>query len=359
MGTESYYQQLCEHLGVAVIATDLDLNIRTWNAAAARMFGAGAERMIGTPIASVIPQGDRAAAGQTLRRAIATGQTFQYEFQHRDAEGKRCELAGTIAPIVSESSACVGVSVCVRDITRRIQLQDELSESRKMGALGALAGAIAHHFNNILGGVVTSVDYALASDNPAITRRVLKQTGEALQRATTLLNGLLSFAEGDQRAEDLSDFTEIVYEVANEVERMIEGRDITFDLEVGALPVMPVVHLQMYTVLRNIAQNAIEAMPRGGRLSIDVSLENGQVVTRVRDTGVGLDESAISHVFEPFWSTKRVLSSPTTSAEGTGLGLAIAHGLLQTIGGTISVSSEVTKGSCFTVSLPPASMPEE
>jgi len=348
--TDAYYRQLCEHLGVALIATDLDLNIRVWNAAAARTFGAAAERMIRTPVTQILPQERREMAERTLRRAIETGETIQFEFQHRDAQGERRELAGTIAPVVSESGVRTGASVCIRDITHRISLQCDLSESRKMVALGEMAGAIAHHFNNILGGMVTSIDYANASDNAAIKGRVLDQVGRALQRATTLVNGLLAFAEGDRRADDLSGLAEVVNKLADEIEETIEGRNIEFTVNMPELPAVPVARVQVMTILRNITQNAIEAMPDGGSLWIDISVDSRSVIILIGDTGCGLDETAKSRIFEPFWTTKGPLAAGTGGA--TGLGLAITHGLVNMIGGTISVTSEVGKGSCFRVTLP-------
>ncbi len=350
MGGDSYYHQLLEHLGVAVIATDREFKIRTWNAAAARAFGAAAERMIGTPIISIIPQERRRAAEHMLRRAVQTGETIQFEFQHRDTRGTRRELAGTIAPVVSETGERIGASMCFRDITRRIALQGELSESRKMVALGEMAGAIAHHFNNILGGVVTSVDYARASNDQAIKTRVLEQLGGALHRATGLVKGLLAFAEGEQPADDLSDLTEIINDEADRIEKTIKGRNIEFTLAMSEPAVVPVARVQVKTILHNIVQNAIEAMADGGSLRIDVSTDGGSVIILVEDTGCGLDETAKSRVFEPFWTTKGVPAAG--GGDATGLGLAIAHGLVHMIGGTISVTSEVGKGSCFRITLP-------
>ena len=353
---DAYFRQLCEHMGVTLISTDRELTIRTWNAAATRMFGAATERMIGTPIGSIVPQENREIAERMLQRSIHTAHTFQFEFQHRDQAGQNRELVGTIAPVISKSGENIGASLCIRDITRRIHLQQQLADSRKMASLGAVAGAIAHHFNNILGGVITSVDFAMGSENAAVTAKVLKNTSRALQRASGLVRGLLAFAQGEPQAHDLSDFTEIVNDLAEEMEKAVEGRNVEFVLTMPELPVMCVERMRVRTVLHNIAQNALEAMPDGGTLTIDVALDDEKIVTRICDTGVGLDEAAKSRIFEPFWSTKGELTPQSDSAEGTGLGLAIAHGLVQTIGGTIEVTSEPGKGATFVVTLPrPAS----
>ncbi len=348
--TAGYDTQLSEHLGVAVIATDLNLDIRTWNAAAARTFGAAAERMVGTPIAQIIPQERRATAEDMLRRAIETGEAYQFEFQHRDAQGGRRELAAAIAPVLSVHGKRTGVSMCVRDITKRIALQAELDESRKMAALGEMAGAVAHHFNNILGGIVTSIDFAIASGHESVKDHVLEQTAKALQRATSFVNGLAAFAEGDRRAEDLGDLTEVINQIATEVEPSLKRQGIDFVLNLSTLPVIPVPKVQVTTILRNIIQNAIEAMPEGGKLQIDVSVQDDCAGVTISDTGCGLDEVAQSRAFEPFWTTKGELG--TMGGDPTGLGLAIAHGLVQMLGGTISLTSQVGKGSSFRVALP-------
>lgn len=346
---EAYFRELCEQIGVALIATDLEGNITTWNAAAGRMFGAAADRMLSAPVISIIPQDRRIPAERMFRRAIESGESNELEFQHRDSLGDARELSGSIAPVVSESGVRIGASICIRDITRRIYLQAEVHESRKMASLGAMAGAIAHHFNNILGGVVTSIDYANACSDVAVTKRVLGQTTRALMRASVLVNGLLAFAEGAPRADDLSDLTELINDLADELEPAVEGRNIKFTLNLPALPVVPVPRTQLLTILRNIAQNAIEAMPNGGSLRMDVSVCDSAAVITISDSGRGLDKDAQSRIFEPFWSTKgdRALGSTAT-----GMGLAIAHGLAQVIGATITVSSELDKGSSFTVAIP-------
>lgn len=218
---DSYYRLLCEQMGVAVTACDENLHITVWNRAAMRMFGAAADLMIGTPLVAVLPAPHREAAQRMLSEAIATGATSQLDFDDHDPAGERRELALTIAPIVLESGLRIGASACFRDITARIRLQSEVDGSRKMAALGNMAGAVAHHFNNILGGVVTSVDFAIMRDDPVTDRRVLEQTGKSVLRASAIIRGLLAFAEGDRRGQDLGDVTEIVNKVADDLEDLI------------------------------------------------------------------------------------------------------------------------------------------
>jgi len=343
------FQKLCEHLGVAVIATDADLLIRVWNAAAGQMFGAGAEPMLGTSVLSILPIHRRESAEQMFHRAISKGQTSEIEFEYRDDNGHPRELAGTIAAVLSASGERVGASICLRDITRRIRLQSELHDSRKMRSLGQMAGAIAHHFNNILGGVVTSIDYAAAAaDDPTITRRILHKTEKSILRATRLVNGLLVFAEGGPREDDLGDLTEVLNHLAHELEQTTDESAIRFVFDVHGLPVVAVPRTQLLTVLRNISQNAIEAMTGGGTLRLSAAVDRNTARITIADTGKGLSKESLERIYEPFWSTK----GPVTEGPASGLGLAIAHGIIHVLGGSISVESELEKGSSFTVTIP-------
>lgn len=348
--SDTYYRELCDTLGVALMATDLKLIICTWNLAAAHTFGAGGDRMIGAPLLSVIPQDYRSEAQRIFESVVQTGETIQFEFPHRDDQGDRRELAATVAPVISGSGERIGISVCVRDITKRITMQGELAENRKMIALGEMAGAVAHHFNNILGGIVTSLDYVRTCYDPVMTRRVLDQAQDALQRATSVVDGLLAFSEGNRRAEDLSDFTEIILELNHEVESSVEGKNITYDLQMETLPVIPYPRIQVLTGLRNIIRNAIEAMPTGGELRMEVTKTEKNLLVKIRDTGCGLDEESQSRIFEPFWTTKGGLQAG--SGQSSGLGLAITHGVISMLGGSISVTSQPDSGSTFLVTLP-------
>ncbi|MFN0196072.1 MAG: two-component system sensor histidine kinase NtrB [Planctomycetaceae bacterium] len=347
---EAYFRELCDQLGMAVVATDPALNITLWNAAAGRLFGAAAVQMRGTTILSVFPQERRALAERMLRKALNLGEGSEFEFDYRDGTGRRREYAAAVAPIVNMAGERCGVSLCVRDITRRIALQTDLAETRKMASLGEMAGAIAHHFNNVLGGIITSIDYANQSHDPAITHRMLDQVSKALLRTSSLVNGLLAFSEGGPHEDDLSDLTELLNSLADETEFSLAGRGIEVSTGYANLPVIPVAREQMLIVLRNIIQNAVEAMHDGGVLGISGRIDADGIVVGISDTGRGMDDDAMSRMFEPFWTTKGALA--TVQGRAAGLGLAIAHGIVQRLGGTIRVHSQVGKGTTVEVCIP-------
>ncbi len=346
----AYCRDVCDQVGIALVTTDAAFHIRLWNAAAGRMFGASSEQMRGTPVLSIIPLERRSAAERMLHRALECGEGSEFEFEQRDTTGKPREFAVALAPIIDETGNRVGASLCVRDITRRIRLQAEVEESRKMAALGEMAGAIAHHFNNVLGGIVTGIDYAIESRDLAINERVLSQISRSLLRTTALVNGLLAFADGGPKADDLADLTEVVNELADEIEIGVGGTNIRPFISAGNIPVTPVPRVQVLTILRNIVQNAVEAMPVGGELHVSASVDDGCIQLVVRDTGHGMDEATKARIFEPFWTTKGVLCKSTEQA--TGLGLAIAHGIVRRMRGAIAVESQPGKGTELTVTIP-------
>jgi PAS domain S-box-containing protein len=318
------------------------------------MFGAGAAQMLGVPLLSIIPQEGRAQAETMLWNALTSGAVGGFEFPYRDAQGGRRQLAASVAPVANELGVIVGTSAVVRDITNRLVLQDQLAQSRKMASLGQMAGTMAHYFNNILGGIVTSVDFALASDNPAMQKRVLEKTAKALSRASHLLDSLLTFAEGDYKTADLADLTESFLEVVEQVTPELEEANITAQVDVEPIPVTAVPSVQMRTVLSNLIHNAIEAMPDGGKLTLSLgpakAPEEGLAI-RITDTGCGVPDEQLDRLFEPFYSTKSAMEEGE-SVGRPGLGLAVAHGIVQVLGGRISVKSSVGVGSTFEVVLP-------
>ncbi len=350
MQPEEFHRLLFEQAGMAMLTADVHGDIIGWNAAAGRMFGASAAEMMGTDWAQVVPVDEREHARQLMTDCLREGRINEFSFSVRDEHGHERRLAAIVSPITDGSGARVGGLAGVRDITNRVILQERLAQKSKMAALGEMAGALSHHFNNILGGVVTSVDFALASSDPMVLRRVMEKTAEALSRATGLVDSLLAFAEGDFRDATLSELGEVIIDLISDTEARLTSTGIGLEVDLRSLPVIEVPRTAMRTVLSNLVDNAIESMSAGGgTLKIAADADEHTAYIRVSDTGCGLDEESLTRIFEPFFSTK---SSAGSGKLSRGLGLAVTHGILKVLRGTIYVHSAVGAGTEFEVRLP-------
>jgi PAS domain S-box-containing protein len=342
-----YFEQLCRSAGIAIFATDATMRVCLWNDAAVAMFGTSAEQVLNRPLREVIRHNRRDLAEQMFGRAIRDHTVSEFEIVYTLQQAAPRHLGVTVSPIFAKDGRCVGASACIRDITRRVELEKKLLESEKIASLGSLAGGVAHHFNNILGGVATTVDYALGSDDPAVARRALRITADEVNRASKITHDLLSFAEGDRRPDELGDLTETVLAFVDQLEPGLRERTIDLALDLNSAPVCEVPRHRLLTVLRNLSDNAIEAMPGGGQLAIALWTEGDEVSIEMTDTGCGIDEDTQRHVFEPFFTTK-----DATRPTGAGLGLAVVHGLVREMGGTISLHSTPGQGCQVEIKLP-------
>lgn len=263
----------------------------------------------------------------------------------------------------------LGVIGVATDVTERVRLQEQLRSMQQMEAIGRLAGGVAHDFNNLLNIILGHVE--LISADPDITERMrngLGQVNRAARRAASLTQQLLAFSRKQVLQPKLVNLNEIVSEVQKMLSRVI-GEDIHLFSELApALPYVNADPVQMQQVLMNLAINARDAMPQGGRLIMQTAKagagessepQHGAapqggpcVLLAVSDTGSGMSDETLQHVFEPFFTTK-------DAGKGTGLGLATVYGIVTQSGGSISVSSELGKGTTFRVYLPAVTAPAE
>lgn len=346
-----YFLHLCDNAGVALLSVDGDLTIRYCNHKTADLLGRPIESVVGASLKDVLGRPDGAAMEKLARQAIRRGECGATEFRWENPDGGRQFLAATLSPIRDDRDCILGASVCFRDITHCIQLQDQLGQARKMRALGAMAGKFAHHFNNILGSVVTSVDFAKQCSDMRIMRKTMHSVARSLQRATTLLDELLAFAEADHRDTDLADLTETILQFADDIKPTLDERNVEFDLKLAPVPVIEVPRNQFLIVLNNLAGNALDAMTHGGRLSVELAPDRDHVVCRIVDTGQGIVRENLEHVFEPFYSTKNP-ELGVGIGRHHGLGLSVALGIVHEMGGEIAVSSSPGHMTTIEIRLP-------
>ena len=270
-------------------------------------------------------------------------------------------------PILDERGELVAIEGILRDITgkklaeeERELLHAQLLRAQKMEAIGRLAGGVAHNFNNLLTGIIGYTELALMrlpENTPA--GGDLEEIKRAAARASDVVRGLLAFARREPAHADALDLNSIVSELEALLKQLI-GADI--EIETRLAPELAPVEIdrsQIEQAIVNLVVNARDAMPGGGRLAIetaaqelvdalverDVSIAPGRYVTlSITDTGIGMKEETIAHIFEPFFSTK--------GTTGTGLGLSTVFGVVEEAGGEIVVESRPGAGSTFTLFFP-------
>ncbi len=248
-----------------------------------------------------------------------------------------------------------------RDITEREHLADQLRQAQKMEAIGRLAGGIAHDFNNQLTVVKGYCDLLLAEmDADAPLRGEIEEIHGAAVRAQRLTGGLLTFSRRQVLSPEVTNLNDVLRDTANPMGRMI-GEDIELAIvEERRLGSVEVDRSQFTQAVMNLAVNARDAMPDGGKLTIEtanVELDDSysrrhpessagpHVMVAVSDTGTGMDAATLERIFEPFFTTKQ-------AGEGTGLGLSMVYGFVKQSGGTVYVYSEPGHGTTVKIYLP-------
>ena len=318
-----------------------------------------ADQVLGQHVAFVIHPDDRERVAEISRRRQRYEKApSQYEVKTIRATGDvlHVEISATLITYKGE----IMTLAYVRDVTARKHLEAQLLQSQKMEAIGTLAGGVAHDFNNMLTAIIgygSLLQMGMGNDP---RRQYVDQILASSQKAAVLTQSLLAFSRKQAIELKPREINHIVGEAEKLLNRLLT-EDIEFTvIRADADMTVAADVTQIDQVLMNLAANARDAMPRGGRLTIRVepfSLDHGFVADHgfgepgdyalisVSDTGMGMDEQTKEKIFEPFFTTKEV-------GKGTGLGLSIAYGIIKQHNGYITVSSEPLKGTAFHVYLP-------
>lgn len=308
---------------------------------------------------------DRERVAAATRQALTARQPLAEEFRIFRQDGEVRWVANYGRAIFDEAGRAVRIIGTVQDITERRELEARFRQAQKMEAIGQLAGGVAHDFNNIL--TVIQSYITLFGQGLVEREEAAREITVAVGRAASLSRQLLAFSRKQVlQLRDL-DLNEVVTDMAKMLSRTL-GDDMT--LEVITAPDLPLVQADrgmMEQILLNLAVNARDAMPAGGRLEVTTgvvtvtdadtrahadAIAGSAVCLRVSDNGSGIPAEILAHIFEPFFTTKGL-------NKGTGLGLATVHGIVKQHQGWVRLTSEVGRGTTFEILLPasPAARP--
>lgn len=345
----------------SVVITDPEGNIQYVNPAFERTTGYAKEEVLGRNSRFLKSGQTEAAVYKELWETISLDEVWVGQLTNRKKDGTLFDENVTISPVHDKNQRIVNYIAVKQDISDFKHLEEQLRQAQKMEAVGQLAGGIAHDFNNLLTVITGYSDLSIRKLQPEDPlRRNLEEIKKAGDRASSLTRQLLAFSRKQVLQPKVLDLNAVVAELKKMIGRLI-GEDIELrtiaGCELGSVKADPG---QIEQVIMNLAVNARDAMPRGGKLTIEteavyLSDKNAEqhivvspghyVMLAVSDTGIGMDEKTKERIFEPFFTTKGV-------GKGTGLGLSTVYGIVNQSGGYIWVYSEVGQGTTFKIYLP-------
>lgn len=352
-----------EQVGEAMVMTDTEGTVQYVNPGFERITGYSSEEAIGnTPRILKSNQHDRTFY-EELWNTIQRGETWTGRLINKRKDGRLYQEQAAISPVRDSTGTVVGYVKVGHDVTKVVELEEQLHHARQMEAIGQLAGGIAHDFNNLLQVIVGQTQLAM---DPLLSeeqrREELEQIDAATQKASRLIRQLLAFSRRQNPQPRNLDLNRLVGELGVMLRRLI-GEHIELAISHGAR--LGTIHAdpgQVEQVILNLCVNARDAMPAGGRITVKTAnvvldraycrdhpwvQEGPYVLLSVTDTGEGIPPEVLKHVFEPFFTTKEV-------GKGTGLGLATVYGIVKDHGGYVDVESRLGKGSTFNVYFPVA-----
>lgn len=366
---EAKYREIFENAVEGMCQITPEGRVLSVNQAFATMFGFDSPGEAAQHISDISRQvyAD-AAKREEIGRTLAEGgvvRNFECEASRRD--GSRMWLLANVRAVYGADRKILCYEGTLQDITERKTLELQLRQAQRLEAVGRLAGGVAHDFNNLLGVIIGYGDILqtqLPSEHPALKSNYEIQ--KAARRAADLTRQLLAFSRKQILQPQVLNLNALLDELSKMLHRMI-GEDVELVFrpgqEVARVKADPG---QLEQVVMNLAVNAKDAMPGGGRLlieTVNVEVDEGfahrhapmrpgsYVMLSVTDTGCGMDARTLSQIFEPFYTTKE-------QGKGTGLGLSIVYGIVKQSGGYIWVDSEPNRGSAFRIYLPPTAEAE-
>jgi len=353
--------------GVAIVSPELTFEYV--NPGFLRMTGCSSDELLGKNVRALERNGDCDAGYDAVWEQVAAGSPWAGRLSHKRKDGTDTIHETTISSLRDASGALSAYVAVSRDVTQEVHLEERLRQAQKMEAIGTLAGGIAHDFNNILAAIIGFTELSV-DDAPegSLIKRNMNNVLKAGIRGRDLVKQILIFSHKSDSKRAPLHLSPVVAETFKLL-RATTPTTVAMELRMNASSDEVLADpTEISQLLMNLGANAAYAMrDNGGYLEIalnDIEFRTDShpphpdltpgayVEVSIKDTGCGMDAATKSRIFEPFFTTKE-------RGQGTGLGLAVVHGIVQSLGGAITVSSEPDRGTTFTVFLPKIAREEE
>ena len=345
---ERHLASIVESASDLILSMDRKGKILTWNAAAERISGYSAAEVRERVFTDFCADEDWKDIQEIFSRIDSCTYTQTKECPLRTSKGTAIPVSWVFSPMKDSYNQTAGVVAVGRDLTERRKFETELHQSQKFAALGVMAGGIAHEIRNPLAICSSSAQFLMEeSISPELRLECVEKIHKGIRRTSAIIENLLKYSHPSTTSRaTLINLISLIRETQTLVTYHANNLKIEIDTSFPQEPVMVEgVATLLQQVFMNLFLNAINAMPNGGRLAIDMRMIHSEVRVQVADTGCGISSREIGKIFDPFYTTSIV-------GKGTGLGLSLCYSIVKQHRGSISVESEEGRGSTFCVTLP-------
>ena len=352
--SEAAYRSLVQGASVGIFRSAMDGSFLDVNPAMATMLGYSSPAEVldlGDTSSLYINPADR---GVLLEGLLREGHLEGFDVIWKRRDGSPVHLHGSSRVVRAVDGSVAAFEVLVEDVTERLRVEDQRRQAQTLEAVGQLATGIAHHFNNLLTGMLGFTE--LLSSQAGVSEEMKADLGQILKagrRATELTRQLKAFSEPRTPKVERLDVNDVLRRIHDTMARMMRD-NMTLDVQPAPEPApIEIDPSDLEQVIMQVVRNARDATPSGGAVRIDVSrvsnpnheLHGDFIRLRIADTGMGMNWETQARMFEPFFTTK-------PQDEGTGLGLSVAYGIVRQSGGAIDVDSEIDRGTTVTIYFP-------
>ncbi|MGA1790731.1 MAG: ATP-binding protein, partial [bacterium] len=352
-----YIGHLVENSADAIISTDLDGTIVTWNKGAETMFGFSGQAAIGRPWNFLAAENDRKKLQNLFQWVKKSGAISNFRADIITMSGEPLPISLTISLIKDNDGHIYGISGIFKDLSEAKKIKKQMIQSQRMISLGAMATSMAHDINDPLASLSTYTHLLMTRTKgfgiAQLTDNLAKVEEDA-DKIGQMVKDLLWYATPSDHALGMVDIHEILKKSLSFAAYQVNVQKIEVKKDLSAKESLVMVNSrELIQALVNILTNAVESMPDGGTMTIQTTSANGKmpeneekgILIKIRDTGIGIPEGNISRIFEQFFTTR-------SDEKGNGLGLYVARAIIEDHHGSIEVESEIDKGTCFTIRLP-------
>ena len=340
---KDYSENIIESLTVGVAVLDQKGEVIGWNRVLEEAFAQAKNRVLGRRLQDILgPENFHAIFPSDTQQDFRLLSEISLELP--GGEKRIFDIAKT--PLFDNKMVPYGTIVVFEDITDKIRLQQQLVTSEKLASIGLLSAGVAHEINTPLTGISSYIQMLQKKLTDSHYTQILEKIEVQTERVSRIIKNLLNFAHNPaESAFHKVSIADSLREIISLIDYKLKAMNIKLEMELAPVKRLWGQGERLQQVFINIILNAIDAMPKGGVLSIRTAQEEEHVVIRIADTGTGIKPQHLPHVFDPFFTTKGI-------GKGTGLGLSISYAIIKEHEGHMTVESEVGKGTCFTIFIP-------